>query len=75
MKQRITGNHRARVLAVDDDSPPATGLIPGAPPAPAAVAEHDEIDPAELVDATDIGTSSVDRVRELFPGAELVDPA
>jgi DNA polymerase-3 subunit gamma/tau len=62
-------------LAVDDDSPPAAGPAPGAPPAPIPVAEHDEIDPAELVDATDVGTSSVDRVRELFPGAELVDPA
>ena len=32
------------------------------------------IDPSELVDATDVAATSVDRVKELFPGAELVDP-
>jgi DNA polymerase-3 subunit gamma/tau len=69
------GRRVALQLAVDDDSPLPSAPAPGAPPAPAPVDEHDEIDLAELVDATDVGSSSVDRVRELFPGAELVDPA
>jgi len=60
-------------LAVDDDAPPVA-----APPArgarpPAPVPDESDIDPNELTDA-DVSTSSVDRVRELFPGAELVDP-
>jgi len=37
------------------------------------VPDESDIDLAELTDA-DVTTSSVDRVRELFPGAELVDP-
>jgi hypothetical protein len=37
--------------------------------------DDDEVDPSELVDATDVAATSVDRVKELFPGAELVDPS
>ena len=69
-------------LAVDDESPaPAAngGSSPGAagsdnPQGPPPVPEDHEIDPSELVDATDVAATSVDRVKELFPGAELVDP-
>ena len=62
-------------LAVDPDG----GPTPAAPPAtataaPEPVAEEGEIDLAELTDAPEAGATSVDRVRELFPGAELVDP-
>ncbi len=44
------------------------------PSVPLPVPEDHEIDPSELVDATDVAATSVDRVKELFPGAELVDP-
>ena len=33
----------------------------------------EDVDLTQLTDADDVATSSVDRVRELFPGAELVD--
>jgi DNA polymerase-3 subunit gamma/tau len=62
-------------LAVDADPGPAPSPMPGGGPAPEPVAEEHEIDLAELTDATDVGATSVDRVRELFPGAELVDPS
>ena len=71
-------------LAVDDESPPPAdpGTGPGSSDgpsgsgsAPPAVPEDHEIDPSELVDATDVAATSVDRVKELFPGAELVDPS
>ncbi len=67
-------------LAVDDDSPAAAeqGGGPGADATasgPPPVPDDDEIDPSELVDATDVAATSVDRVKELFPGAELVDPS
>jgi DNA polymerase-3 subunit gamma/tau len=63
-------------LAVDDDAPreAPTAPNPGAGPAPTLPEDH-EIDPSELVDATDVAATSVDRVKELFPGAELVDPS
>jgi len=62
------------LLAVDGDSPaPVAPVSPGSSPRPPAP-DDDEVDPTELTDA-DVGTSSVDRVRELFPGAELVDPS
>ena len=48
-----------------------TAVTSGPPPVP----DDDEIDPSELVDATDVAATSVDRVKELFPGAELVDPS
>jgi hypothetical protein len=44
-----------------------------ADPPPAAPDPSDDIDLSELTDATDVAQNSVDRVRELFPGAELVD--
>jgi hypothetical protein len=67
-------------LAVDDDSPPPAAPSGGPaasadPSAPPPVPEDHEIDPSELVDATDVAATSVDRVKELFPGAELVDPS
>jgi DNA polymerase III subunit gamma/tau len=68
-------------LAVDDDSRPAaessggSGLDAATTSGPPPVPDDDEIDPSELVDATDVAATSVDRVKELFPGAELVDPS
>ncbi len=67
-------------LTVDDD-PPAGGDAQRlgattAPRVPAPEPEPDEdVDLTQLTDADDVATSSVDRVRELFPGAELVDEA
>ena len=61
-------------LAVDPDggvAPPTASTAADAAP----VAEDQEIDLGELTDAPEAGATSVDRVRELFPGAELVDPA
>ena len=60
-------------LVVDPDGGP-TAPAPTGAPAAAPVAEEHEIDLAELTDAPEAGATSVDRVRELFPGAELVDP-
>ena len=60
-------------LAVDPDGGAAVPA-PSSGPEAAPVAEEHEIDLAELTDAPEAGTTSVDRVRELFPGAELVDP-
>ena len=72
-------------LAVDDGlTPPDPGApasSPGAAPpgtsgdgAARGEPEPDEdVDLTQLRDATDVATTSVDRVRELFPGAELVD--
>ncbi|MGZ4708430.1 MAG: DNA polymerase III subunit gamma/tau [Acidimicrobiales bacterium] len=67
-------------LAVDDDSPPSTAPAGGPSSgadlsAPPPVPDDEAIDPSELVDATDVASTSVDRVKELFPGAELVDPS
>ncbi len=78
-------------LTVDDDPPrpeesPAGGAAGGAAGSPdrgavggtarSSQAEADEdVDLTQLTDANDVATSSVDRVRELFPGAELVDEA
>ena len=67
-------------LAVDDGltPPDAAGAAgPSGPPGggpDARQPEGDEdVDLTQLTDADDVATSSVDRVRELFPGAELVD--
>ena len=75
-------------LTVDDDPSAVEGGLTAstASPADRAVAgsassrspepEPDEdVDLTQLTDANDVATSSVDRVRELFPGAELVDEA
>ncbi len=64
--------------AADADGPAtrATPAARAAAPRPADPPpdrpDHD-IDLSELTDATGTASSSVDRVRELFPGAELVD--
>jgi DNA polymerase III subunit gamma/tau len=63
-----------------DDGPAGGALAPadrGAGDAATARSpEPDEdVDLTQLTDATDVASSSVDRVRELFPGAELVDEA
>ncbi len=59
-------------LAVDDDV--AAPAVPSSGPAAAPSPEpDDEVDLTQLTDADDAVTSSVDRVRQLFPGAELVD--
>jgi len=60
-------------LVVDPDAG-AAAPAPTGVPTPTPVAEEHEIDLAELTDAPEAGATSVDRVRELFPGAELVDP-
>ncbi len=73
-------------LTVDDDPakvedrPGAAAASPadrpGAGPTTSPTPEPDEdVDLSQLTDANDVATSSVDRVRELFPGAELVDDA
>jgi DNA polymerase-3 subunit gamma/tau len=60
-------------LAVDGE-PPAPTAPAGSTSTPRPpMADESEIDLADLTDA-DVATSSVDRVRRLFPGAELVDP-
>jgi DNA polymerase III subunit gamma/tau len=65
-------------LAVDEDLPPAdrgsssgSGAV-GSSSSPSPEADED-VDLTQLTDAHDVATTSVDRVRELFPGAELVD--
>ena len=63
-------------LAVDSEAPapvaPSSSRSSSTPRPP--LDDENEIDLADLTDA-DVATSSVERVRELFPGAELVDPA
>ena len=63
-------------LAVDAEAPapvaPSSSRSTSTPRPP--LDDENEIDLADLTDA-DVATSSVERVRELFPGAELVDPA
>ena len=60
---------------VDDDPPAAAaGRDPSAAPdAGRRPKPDDEIDLSQLTDAVGAPDTSVDRVRELFPGAELVD--
>ena len=62
-------------LAVDAEAPapvaPSSSRSTSTPRPP--LDDETEIDLADLTDA-DVATSSVERVRELFPGAELVDP-
>jgi DNA polymerase III subunit gamma/tau len=71
-------------LVVDADAAPADPPAVGTPSAgdsgrpprarsEPATAADDDIDLSELTDATGVASSSVERVRELFPGAELVD--
>jgi DNA polymerase III subunit gamma/tau len=67
-------------LAVDDGltPPDAAGAVgPAGPPGggsgPRQPEGDEDVDLTQLTDADDVATSSVDRVRELFPGAELVD--
>ncbi len=76
-------------LTVDDDPPAPDGGPAGGTAASAAAPDRgttggsrspqpepdDDVDLTQLTDANDVATSSVDRVRELFPGAELVDEA
>ena len=58
------------VLVVDGEAP--TPKVRGAASAPAPVAD-DEVDLHELTDA-DVGTTdTVERIAQVFPGAELVD--
>src|SRR5690606_22714774 len=60
-------------LVVDTDAP--TQRRPGdARPATSAAdapAAEEDVDVSELVDATDLPTTEVDRIAEVFPGAEL----
>jgi hypothetical protein len=66
--------HPVQVRIVVDDQAEAPP-VPGAPaPPPDAHAPDDEaIDLHDLVDATDLADTGVDRVTAVFPGAELVD--
>ncbi len=60
-------------LVVDDDPPAAAPTGPSGADEPAAPESDDEIDLSQLTDAVGVPDTSVDRVRELFPGAELVE--
>ncbi|MEZ5133648.1 MAG: hypothetical protein R2699_00950 [Acidimicrobiales bacterium] len=64
-------------LIIDDDSPPPAGAAAGAAaggtsPTDAADADDEWVNVAELDDA-DPARSHVDRVADIFPGAELVE--
>ena len=60
-------------LVIDDEaSPPAATSATGSP-LPPDQADEEPLDPAELVDAGDVAGRGIDRITELFPGAELVD--
>ena len=61
-------------IVVDDGAPPPPGSTPVAPPTePDAPDDVADIDLSELTDASDAAVSTVDRVAEVFPGAELVE--
>jgi DNA polymerase III subunit gamma/tau len=53
---------------VVDDEPVAATDLPASEPA-----ADDDVDLTQLTDAPEAASSSVERVQELFPGAELVD--
>ncbi|MEZ5142517.1 MAG: hypothetical protein R2726_08380 [Acidimicrobiales bacterium] len=59
-------------LVVDGDAAPAVPSDAGPVTAPDVV-DEEPVDPDELVDATDVADRGLDRITELFPGAELVD--
>jgi DNA polymerase III subunit gamma/tau len=60
-------------LVVDDDPPASAPVGPVGADEPVAPEPDDEIDLSQLTDAVGTPDTSVDRVRELFPGAELVE--
>jgi DNA polymerase-3 subunit gamma/tau len=60
-------------IVVDGDAPvPYRGPVPVAP-SPGDGPGDEGIDLSELRDATDVTTSSVDRIAEVFPGVEVVE--
>jgi hypothetical protein len=81
MVEQVLADHLGRsvtlALTVDEGSPPAAAPAPKAPPRtappPSVVHEPEEvIDVHELVDAPPDNRTSVDRLTEAFPGAELL---
>jgi DNA polymerase III subunit gamma/tau len=54
-------------VVVDDSAGAGPEMVAPEPP------DDEDVDLTQLTDADDVATSSVERVRELFPGAELVD--
>jgi DNA polymerase-3 subunit gamma/tau len=62
-------------LVVDPGGPGRSAEVESGPPPASADGPDDDIDLSDLSDADDAPMTSVDRVRELFPGAELVEEA
>jgi hypothetical protein len=60
-------------IVIDEaaEPPPSPGAV--RPPAPTAAPDDEASDLTELVDATNVAETSVDRVTAVFPGAELID--
>jgi DNA polymerase-3 subunit gamma/tau len=60
-------------IVIDEQAepPPSPGVVRA--PDPSSPTDDEAIDLTDLVDATDLAETSVDRVTAVFPGAELID--
>jgi hypothetical protein len=61
-------------IVIDEhaEPPPTPGAVRPTSP-PASSPDDEAIDLTDLVDATDVAETGVDRVTAVFPGAELID--